>query len=454
MKELTALSPHGALSYSLVDQDSFAKGLERGPNFIGVDSGGLDLGSAYLGAEREHAPWKWYEHNLEVLIRGGRRLGIPVVVGNAGGNGTGGQVDRSLASVKRIAARNGFRFRVATIHADVGGGLLRRKQAEGKISGLGIQEPIDEATIARTTKATAMMGPEPIIRALEMGADVVLVGRCADDCIYAAIPIMHGVDPGIAHHLGKVLECGSLCTTPTSLEHTIVARISEDHFTVESASDGYVCNASSVAAHGMYERENPFMQAEPGGILDMRHSQYAQITPLQVKVSGSRFLPDSKYRVKLEGAAFVGYRAVDLKGIRDENMIAAMDEILERVRRVMDKRLESIAVGTEYQAFFHVYGRDAIMGHRDPLRHVPPHEIALVTEVVAPTQELALEICSALAHQLSHFPYTGRKATAGNLAYLVDPEPFAAGASYVFCIDHLMTLDDPLECFPITLHDL
>lgn len=285
-KELTALSPHGAMSYSLLDRDSFHRGLEREPDFIGVDSGGLDLGPVYLGAEREHAPWPWYASNLEVLILGARRLGIPLVVGNSGGNGTGGQVDRSLESVKQIAHKHSLHFRVATIHADASPELLRQKMAEGKIAPLGIRKPLDEATIMRTTKTTAMMGPEPIIRALEMGADVVLAGRCADDCIYAAIPMMHNVDRGIAHHVGKVLECGSLCTTPTSLEHTVVARVGQDYFTVEPASEGYKCDATSVAAHGMYERENPFMQAEPGGILDMRESKYEQVTPLKVRVRG------------------------------------------------------------------------------------------------------------------------------------------------------------------------
>lgn len=149
----------------------------------------------------------------------------------------------------------------------------------------------------------------------------------------------------------------------------------------------------------------------------------------------------------------MGHRAVDLKGIRDENMIAAaMDEILERARAIMDQRLAPITGGAPYKIFFHIYGRDAIMRSIEPLRNTRPHEIALVIEVLAPTRDLALEICTAIAHQLSHIPYKGRKATAGNLAYLVDPDPFDAGPAYVFSIDHLMMLDDPVECFTITSH--
>jgi hypothetical protein len=442
------------MSYSPLDRESFHAGLQRAPDFIGVDSGGLDLGPLYLGADREHAPWKWYEHNLEVLITGTRGGTVPIIVGNTGGNGTDRQVDRALASVQRIAREHGLRFRVATIHADIGPDLLRRKLRGDKITPLGTRQPLDAATIARTTKTTAMMGPEPVMRAIEMGADVILLGRCCDDAIYAAMPLLRGTDRGTALHVGKVLECGALCTSPSSLEHTVVATIGPDFFTVEPASEGFVCNATSVAAHGMYEREDPFLQVGPGGTLDLRESRYEQVTPLQVRVTGSRFTPDPVYRVKLEGAAYVGHRAVDLLGIRDENMIAALDEALESTRALMDRRLAALVGDAAYKVFFHVYGRDAILGPLEPLRHRLPHEVALVVEVLAPDKDLAFEICSFVGHQLLFLPYKGRKATAGSLAHLVDTDPFDAGPAYEFSIDHLMALDDPQECFPITVHEV
>jgi len=66
----------------------------------------------------------------------------------------------------------------------------------------------------------------------------------------------------------------------------------------------------------------------------------------------------------------------------------------------------------------------------------------------------AFEICSFVGHQLLFLPYKGRKATAGSLAHLVDTDPFDAGPAYEFSIDHLMALDDPQECFPITVHEV
>ena len=50
------------------------------------------------------------------------------------------------------------------------------------------------------------MGPEPIIEALRGGAQVVIAGRACDDAVIAAYPLLHGADPALALHMGKILE--------------------------------------------------------------------------------------------------------------------------------------------------------------------------------------------------------------------------------------------------------
>ena len=56
-------------------------------------------------------------------------------------------------------------------------------------------------------RVVAMMGVEPLQEALKNDVDVVLAGRCSDAVIYAAKPVAEGVDPGLAWHLGKIIEC-------------------------------------------------------------------------------------------------------------------------------------------------------------------------------------------------------------------------------------------------------
>ena len=91
------------------------------------------------------------------------------------------------------------------------------------------------------------------------------------------------------------------------------------------------------------------------------------------------------------------------------------------------------------------------MGELEPLRDLNPHEIGLVIEVVAATQALADTICSFARSTLLHFGYPGRKSTAGNLAFPYSPSDISHGVVYEFSLYHLMTVDDPLSLFPITV---
>ena len=44
-----------------------------------------------------------------------------------------------------------------------------------------------------------------------------------------------------------------------------------------------------------------------------------------------------------------------------------------------------------------------------------------------------------------------RKAIAGNLAFPFSPSDLKAGDAYEFNVHHLVTVDDPLELFPIEM---
>jgi hypothetical protein len=74
----------------------------------------------------------------------------------------------------------------------------------------------------------------------------------------------------------------------------------------------------------------------------------------------------------------------------DADRLHAGAELLELCRQ----HFPQLASG-EASLTFHVYGRDAVMGDMEPLRHVVPHEVGLMGEVTAPTQALANDICSS-----------------------------------------------------------
>ena len=167
-----------------------------------------------------------------------------------------------------------------------------------------------------------------------------------------------------------------------------------------------------------------------------------------MRVSGSVFRPSNKYSVKLEGAGIVGHRTIFIGGIRDPILLGQLDSFLENVRSRVAGFFPELNPG-EATMIFHAYGRDAVMGQLEPNRHKVPHEVGLLGEVTAPTQERANALCSQARITVLHMPYPGQFATAGNFAIPLNPPENPIGPVCRFTVYHLMEVDSPLELFPV-----
>ena len=66
--------------------------------------------------------------------------------------------------------------------------------------------------------------------------------------------------------------------------------------------------------------------------------------------------------------------------------------------------------------------------------------------VTAPTQELAQEIAKYLNPYLLHHPLT-RDEEQPTFAFPFSPAEIDRGAAYEFCLNHVMTLADPMDAF-------
>ena len=75
-------------------------------------------------------------------------------------------------------------------------------------------------------------------------------------------------------------------------------------------------------------------------------------------------------------------------------------------------------------------------------------------EAIAPTQELADTVLSLARSTALHQHFSGRKTTAGNLAFPFSPSDFRGGPVYEFSVYHLMELEDPDELFPVTFQQV
>lgn len=90
-----------------------------------------------------------------------------------------------------------------------------------------------------------------------------------------------------------------------------------------------------------------------------------------VMVKGSMFVPTEKQCVKLEAARKVGYRTVNIAGTRDPIMINQIDEILENILGRVTPMFE--AEGIKGRLYFHIYGKDAVMGTLEPTKSITAH---------------------------------------------------------------------------------
>ena len=146
-----------------------------------------------------------------------------------------------------------------------------------------------------------------MIAALSEGADIVVAGRCYDPAVFAAVPIMRGYPAGLSLHMGKILECAAIAAVPGSGSDCMFATLDETGFVVETLSDDRACTVTSVAAHTLYEKSDPYHLPGPGGSLNLSKTEFQQIDPRRVKVTGTAFSADITHRIKLEGARLTGF---------------------------------------------------------------------------------------------------------------------------------------------------
>jgi hypothetical protein len=99
------------------------------------------------------------------------------------------------------------------------------------------------------------------------------------------------------------------------------------------------------------------------------------------------------------------------------------------------------------------YGRDGVMGAREPARGQLGHELGFVLEAVADDQEIASAVVAIARANMLHTDFPGRLCREGNMAFPFSPSDIEMGPMYRFSVFHTLAPEDPLEMFPIE-HEL
>lgn len=455
MEEIRILSATGVMGSGFVET-SLETGLALKPHFIGCDAGSTDPGPEYLGSGRTAFPMDAIRRDLRLMLIGARRLKIPLLIGSAGTGGNDIQLALVHNLVREIAAAESLSFRLALIHSEQDKVYLKKRLREDRIKPLAPAPHFDEQTIDRSEHIVGMMGAEPFVRALEAGADVVIAGRASDTAIFAAAPLMHGFPEGIAWHAAKILECGAAAVVNRKTPDCMFAWLRDDHFVVEAPDAALRCTPQSIASHSLYENADPFRLVECSGTLDLTQSRYEALSERAVKVSGSAFIPAQRYTVKLEGAEKAGYQSLLIGSIRDPFIIRQIDDWTARLKERIHNRVRMVygakLSADEYLLHIRVYGKDGTMGPLEPVKEIRSHELCLVFEATAPSQEMASTIAGIIRHQALHLPIP---EWSGLITAVACPyNHLDRGAIYRFNVNHVVEPDEACEMFPMEIFEV
>lgn len=450
MQEVRVLSATGMLG-SGFRESTLKSALERQPHFIGADSGSTDPGPYYLGSGESMFSEKAYKRDLRLLLTARAESKIPLIIGSACTAGAKPHLERLKNLTLQVATEEKLTFKLAVIHSDQAKGLLLEKLGAGKIRGLNNAAAMTESTIINSAHIVGMAGVEPFIEALQQGADVIIAGRASDTSIFAAFPVMQGIPAGISWHAAKILECGAACVVQRKYPDCNFGYLRADHFIIDPPNPEFRCDPESVASHNLYENASPYKLIEPGGFLDTYGCSYEAVSKRAVRVKGSRFIASNEYTIKLEGSELVGYQTVVLGMVRDPIILKQLDSWIEGLIDSCKKRIDSIysdQIRLKYSLIVKIIGKNATMGEAEIVKTLA-HEVGVLFQIIAETDELSRSIAKSVSHIALHFPVPEWTGLISSLAFPFSPPESSKGPVYRFNMNHVVIPDNPLELFPI-----
>jgi hypothetical protein len=432
-RPLRFLGASGQLGYG-IPTPAFEAGLARKPDLIGCDMGSIDIGPYYLGSGQLATSRQSTKRDLKKVLLGARRLNIPLVIGSAGSAGARPHLETTLGLIREIAQENQLRFRMAYIPGDVPKEVLQRAIDQKRVVGIDGMPALTTDELMLTTNLVGQMGMTEFQEAYALDIDVLIAGRACDTAIFSALAVMLGFPTGLSVHMAKIIECASLCCTPGGRD-SILAELHADHFLLESMAPQRKALPISVAAHSLYEQNDPYTIIEPEGRAELHDAVYEQVGERTTRISGARWVPAAKHTLKMEGARKVGERAILLCGAADPRFIEQHQSILQDVKEIV-RELVCEDSPEDYTLHWHVYGVDGVTDRAadSPL----PAEVCLLIECIAPTPERATEVVKTMKQYLLHYGYTGRLSTGGNVAFPFTPPEISVGEAYKFNVYHIM----------------
>lgn len=252
------------------------------------------------------------------------------VISNAGGVNP----EACVAALRALIAEQGLNLRVACVTGD---DLIDSAES---LSAAGITEMFSGSPFPPLDKIlsiNAYLGAFPIARALELGADIVVTGRCVDSavtlgaCIHAFGWGRNDLDQlAMGSLAGHILECGPQATGGNFTDWEQVTGLANIGYPIaEVAPDGsFVCTkpdntgglvtVGTVSEQMLYEIGDPQAYLLPDVVCDFSTVHIEQIADNRVQVSGAKgrtapatYKVSATYADQFRGGTYMSFYGID-----------------------------------------------------------------------------------------------------------------------------------------------
>lgn len=446
------VSPTAILGYGF-PESSRRVFLQQGFDAIVTDGGSTDPGPYYLGRGVSFTARENVKRDLEKMIQDALDKNAPLLIGTAGGSGGKPHLEWTRRIILEIAREKKYRFSFAVISAKIGKDFIRKQFETGNLTPLGYFRKSSADEIEESSHIVCQMGPEPFIKALQAGAQVILAGRANDPAPFAAVPIHDGFkDRALAIHAGKILECGAIAATPGSGSDSLVAEIRDDGFILSAPEESRSCTPVSVSSHSLYEQANPFEILGPGSKVSLNNATFTQLPDGRTKVSGSK-LVEQEYSLKVEGARKIGERHIGIGEIRDSEVIKSISVILDEAKQKVASEFSWLTHGKDYHLNTIIYGRNGVMGCLEPKQNPATHELGVIIDVIAGAREDSERILHVVWQVIDKYESSGGKFERNLNRPFPGSESIYAGEAYRFSLYHLLRIkkEKAAELFPVEI---
>ena len=304
---------------------------------------------------------------------------------NAGGLNPAG----AREAIARAFRDKGWKATIATVTGDALLGRFDELVAAGETLAHMDSGAELAGVRSRMLFANAYLGAQPIVRALEQGADIVLTGRVADAALSLA-PVVHELGwkwddwdkLALGLTVGHLLECsgqGSGGNFGSADEWAAIPDYAHLGYPIaEVSADGSALFTKAPDTGGrisfdtlrqqlLYEVHNPHAYASPDVVLDMGTLKLEDLGNDRVRVTGATGAPRPRM-LKIVGGYHDGWMGTGMIGFSWPQAYAKCEKAAETIKTLVAERGWPVEdMNVEYVGYDSLLGANADPVYRDHL---------------------------------------------------------------------------------------